>query len=59
MERLKQYAATDVVAALMFGMWLLVAHVAEKDAPPSYTPNECAAGDRQCAEWMQTQEEEK
>ena len=59
MERLKQYAATAVVAALMFGMWLLVAHVAEKPAPPSYTPTGCAAGDRQCAEWQQTQEEDR
>ena len=57
-ERLKQYAATAVVAALMFGAWLIVAHVAEKPAPPSYTPDECAAGDRQCAEWMRIQEED-
>ena len=57
-ERLKQYAATAVVAALMFAPWLLVAHVAEKPAPPSYTPDECAVGDQACAEWMRTQEED-
>ena len=55
MERLKQYAATAVVAALMFGMWLLVAHVAEKPAPPSYTPTGCAEGDRACLEWRDVQ----
>lgn len=59
MERLKQYAAAAVVAALMFGAWLLVAHVSEKPAPPSYTPDECAVGDRQCAEWMRVQEEDR
>ena len=55
MERLKQYAATTVVAALMFGAWLLVAHVAEKDAPPSYTPTGCEEGDRACNEWLDIQ----
>jgi hypothetical protein len=55
-ERLKQYAAAPVVAALMFGAWWLVAHVAEKDAPPSYTPTGCEeVGDRQCAEWIDVQ----
>ena len=59
MERLKQYAAAAVVAALMFGAWLLVAHVAEKDAPPSYTPDECVAGDQACDEWMRIQKEDR
>ena len=58
-ERLKQYAATAVVAALMFGAWWLVAHVAEKPAPPSYTPTGCEEGDRQCAEWIDVQKEER
>ena len=57
-ERLKQYAATAVVAVLMFGAWLLVAHVAEKPAPPSYTPTGCAEGDRACQEWRDVQEGE-
>ena len=55
MERLKQYAATAVVAALMSGAWLLVAHVAEKPAPPSYTPTGCAESDRACNEWLDIQ----
>jgi hypothetical protein len=54
-ERLKQYAASAVVAALMFGAWLLVAHVAEKPAPPSYTPTGCTEGDRACQEWIDVQ----
>ena len=59
MERLKQYAATAVVAALMFGAWLLVAHVAEQPAPPSYTPTGCAESDRACLEWRDVQKEER
>ena len=58
-ERLKQYAAAAVVAILMFGMWLIVAHVAEKPAGPSYTPTGCADGDRACQEWIDVQEEER
>ena len=54
-ERLKQYAAALVVAALMAGVLGVVAQIAEKPAGPSYTPTECAAGDRQCAEWMRVQ----
>lgn len=57
-ERLKQYAAALVVAALMAGVLWVVAQIAEKPAGPSYTPNGCAAGDRQCAEWMRIQESE-
>lgn len=55
MERLKQYAAAFVVAALMAGVLWVVAQIAEKPAGPSYTPTECAAGDRQCAEWLEIQ----
>jgi hypothetical protein len=55
-ERLKQYAAALVVAALMFGAWWLVACVAEKPAGPSYTPNGCDEGDRACNEWWDVQE---
>ncbi len=57
MKRLKQYAAALVVAALMFGMWLIVACVAEKPAGPSYTPTGCEEGDRACREWRDVQEE--
>lgn len=55
MTRLKQYAAALVVAALMAGVLWVVAQIAETPAGPSYTPNECAAEDRQCAEWMRVQ----
>ena len=55
MERLKQYAAALVVAALMFGMWLIVARVSEKPAGPSYTPTGCEEGDRACQEWIDIQ----
>lgn len=57
-ERLKQYAAALAVAVLFAGAWLIVARVSEQPAGPSYTPDECAAGDRQCAEWMRVQEED-
>lgn len=58
-DRLKQYAAALVVAALMAGALWVVAQIAEKPAGPSYTPTECAAGDRQCAEWWDVQESEE
>lgn len=56
-DRLKQYAAALVVAALMAGVLWVVAQIAEKPAGPSYTPTECAEGDSQCAEWWDVQEE--
>jgi hypothetical protein len=63
MERVKQYAAALVaglvVAALMFGMWLIVARVSEKPAGPSYTPDECAESDRACNEWLDIQQEDR
>lgn len=59
MERLKQYAAALVVAALMFGPWLLVARVSEQPGPPSYTPTGCTEGDRACQEWIDVQEGER
>lgn len=54
-DRLKQYAAALVVAALFAVPWLIVACVAEKPAGPSYTPTECAEGDRACNEWLDVQ----
>ncbi|HEX6684989.1 MAG TPA: hypothetical protein VF062_19525 [Candidatus Limnocylindrales bacterium] len=56
MDRLKQYAAALVVAALMAGVLWVVAQIAEKPAGPSYTPTGCAEGDRQCQEWRDAQE---
>lgn len=58
-ERLKQYAAALVVAALMAGVLWVVAQIAEKPAGPSYTPTECAEGDRACQEWIDVQKEER
>lgn len=55
-DHLRQYAAALVVAALMVGVLWVFAQIAEKPAGPSYTPNECAAGDRQCQEWLDVQE---
>jgi hypothetical protein len=40
-------------------VWLLVAHVAEKPAPPSYTPTGCEEGDRACQEWLDVQKPEE
>lgn len=54
-ERLKQYAAALVVAALMAGVLWVVAQIAEKPAGPSYTPTECAESDRACNEWIDIQ----
>ena len=48
-RRLGLLAAALIVASLWIVPWLLVACVAEKPAPPSYTPDECAAGDQACA----------
>lgn len=58
-DRLKQYAAALVVAALMAGVLWVVACVAEKPAGPSYTPTGCAEGDRACQEWWDVQKEER
>lgn len=54
-DRLKQYAAALVVAALMAGVLWVVAQIAEKPAGPSYTPTECAESDRACNEWLDVQ----
>lgn len=55
-ERLKQYAAALVVAALMAGVLWGVAQIAEQPAGPSYTPTECAESDRACLEWWDVQQ---
>lgn len=59
MERLKQYAAALVVAALMAGVLWVVAQIAKKPAGPSYTPTECAESDRACNEWLDIQGSEE